>query len=235
MKFSSLLIEATLLKRYKRFLADVALLSGKTLTIHCPNTGSMQGCDILGSRVWFSTSDNPKRKYPNTWEIVEVDGGSLVGINTGLANRLVREAIDEQLITELQGYEQVKQEVKYGQENSRIDFLLTKEQEQCYVEVKNVTLGGEKGIGYFPDAITLRGSKHLRELIAMKEQGHRAVILYCVQHTGINEVHPADHIDPIYGKTLRQAMDAGVEVLAYRAKVDPVEIILEEAVPVVCP
>ena len=233
MKFEPALSRGTLIKRYKRFLADVELASGELITIHCPNTGSMKNCNDPGSAVWFSDSGNPKRKYRHTWEIVSVgpEGNFMAGINTGLANKLVKEAIEAGVITELQDFDQLRTEVKYGQENSRIDLLLEQENSQCYVEVKNVTLG-EDGIAYFPDAVTERGRKHLRELAAMIEEGHRAVLLFCVQLTGVTEVRPADHIDSAYGETLRKVVAAGVEVLAYQADITPEKITLIKSIPV---
>lgn len=232
MKYQAPLKPATLLRRYKRFLADIALASGDEVTIHCPNTGSMKNCIVEGSPCWYSVSDNPKRKYPYTWELATTPSGHLAGINTGLANKLVKEAIENGLVSELSGYDQLRSEVKYGEEKSRIDFLLTGEgRRDCYVEVKSVTLMEESGQGLFPDAVSQRGSKHLRELMAMVEQGHRAVLFYCVQHTGIERVSPAAQIDPVYAQTLAQAIDAGVEVIAYKARISPEEISLVDAIP----
>lgn len=233
MKFSPPLLKGNLIKRYKRFLADVELPNGEQITIHCPNTGSMKNCNDPGADVWFSDSQNPKRKYQHTWEIVAVaEGTAKAGINTGLANKLAKEAIEQGVIKELQGYEAIRTEVKYGHENSRIDLLLEKPDQQCFVEIKNATLG-EGDICYFPDAVTDRGRKHLRELAAMVEEGHRAVLLFCVQHTGVKEMRPADHIDSAYGETLRQVVEAGVEVLAYQAVISEEEIYLAKQLPVV--
>jgi sugar fermentation stimulation protein A len=235
-RFPTPLLAARLSKRYKRFLADVVLDDGRSLTAHCPNTGSMLGCHTPGSRVWLSRSDNPNRKYPHTWELVEVDGGALVGINTGRANALVREAIVSGRIGELAGYEEIRQEVRYGKENSRVDFLLTGKGGACYLEVKNVTAAVDDGIALFPDAVSTRGAKHLRELIGiLSHAGHRAVLCYCVQRPDVREVRPADEIDPEYGRTLREALDAGVEVIAYRAKLDLEAVVLRERIPVLCP
>lgn len=233
MKFDQKLIEGTLIRRYKRFLADVELTGGEVITAHTANTGSMKGCCEPGSPVWLSCSDNPKRKYPLSWELVEVKKGTLVGINTGLPNRLVGEAIENGTINELQGYASMRYEVKYGQEKSRIDILLEDEQKGlCYVEIKNVTLV-ENGRAFFPDAVSTRGSKHLRELMAMHSEGHRSVIFFCLQRMDAAEVAPADDIDETYGRTLRQAMEHGVEALAYRARVSPAEIALDMKLPVV--
>lgn len=233
MKFTPALTKGTLIKRYKRFLADVELSDGEVITIHCPNTGSMKNCNEPGSSVWFSDSGNPKRKYRHTWEIVSVGGAGqfLAGINTGLANKLVKQAIEEGVIAELQEYDSLRTEVKYGQENSRIDLLLEKGPQQCFVEVKNVTLK-EGEIAFFPDAVTERGRKHLRELAAMVEAGHRAVLVFCVQLTGVTQVRPADHIDAGYGETLRKVVGLGVEVLAYQADITPEKITLTNRLPV---
>lgn len=236
MRFPVPLLTGRLRKRYKRFLADVVLDDGRALTAHCPNTGSMLGCHEPGSRVWLSESDSPKRKYPHTWELVELDGGVLVGINTGRANALVREAIRSGLIGELGGYDEIRAEVRYGNENSRIDFLLTGNDGSCYVEVKNVTAAVDEGVAVFPDAVSTRGTKHLRELMDVaSHEGSRAVLCYCVQRSDVREVRPADGIDPDYGRTLREALAAGVEVIAYRAKLDTQGVVLAERIPVHCP
>ncbi|MEF1184700.1 DNA/RNA nuclease SfsA, partial [Vibrio sinaloensis] len=180
MKFEPVLEPATLIQRYKRFLADITLPDGSERTIHCANTGAMTGCATPGNAVWYSTSDNPKRKYPNSWELTETAQGHRICINTARANQLAVEAIQSGTIGELQGYDQLQTEVKYGNENSRIDILLNSENKpKCYIEVKSVTLLDEKlaGQGYFPDAVTTRGQKHLRELSEMAQSGHRAVLL----------------------------------------------------------
>lgn len=215
------LFPAHLVQRYKRFLADVILPNGETITVHCPNTGSMKNCICTMSQCWYSTSDSTARKYPNTLEIITTPDGELAGINTSRSNGLVADAICNGVLRELQGYDTVRSEVAYGSEKSRIDFLLENSHEKCFVEVKNVTLRDAKGQGLFPDAVSERGTKHVRELMQMKREGHRAVLLYCVQHTGIEWVEPADAIDPLYGKTLREAIAAGVEVFAYGAEIKP--------------
>lgn len=212
---------ARLIQRYKRFLADVALPTGEIITIHCPNTGSMKNCLLPDSPCWYSTSVSAARKYPHTLEIVTTPHGYLAGINTARANSLVECAITTGVIAELQGYTSLRREVVYGNEKSRIDFLLENEAGKCYVEVKNVTLMDAEGQGLFPDAVSERGSKHLRELMQMTHEGHRAVLLFCVQHTGIQWVEPADLIDSVYGKTLREAITQGVEVIAYQAEILP--------------
>ncbi|MFT5930654.1 MAG: sugar fermentation stimulation protein A [Oceanospirillaceae bacterium] len=234
MNFLLPLKEATLHRRYKRFLADVETLEGTPLTLHCPNTGSMKNCAEPNSRVWFWDSANEKRKYPCTWELVEVEQRFLACINTQRANGLVVEAIDNATITQLQGYGKLQTEVKYGQENSRIDIFLSQHKHlpDCYVEVKNVTLMTTQGQGLFPDAVTERGRKHLRELVHMVTQGYRAVLVYCVAHTGITTVSPAWNVDPAYAQTLVWAIDQGVEVMAYGAAISLTQMNLVHAVPI---
>lgn len=237
MKFTPALRPATLLRRYKRFLADVELPDGTILTVHTPNTGAMTGCAEPGSTVWLRYVNNPKRKYRYSWEMTENRKGVRVGVHTGMPNKLVEEGINSGLIQELQGFSRLRHEVKYGTEGSRIDLLLQggEEGRDCYVEVKNVTTCDEQGAGYFPDAVSVRASKHLRELMVMVEQGHRAVIFFCVQRGDVEWVRPADEIDKTYGATLRQALESGVEALAYRARVTPEEVVLEKALPITCP
>lgn len=238
MKFTQPLLEGCLIRRYKRFLADVELLDGRTVTAHTANTGAMTGCCDPGSRVWLSVSANPKRKYAYTWELVEANTDeqmTLVGINTLLANHLVAEAIANHKIAALNHYNSMRKEVRYGDENSRIDLLLStaegKVSESCYVEVKNVTLA-QKGIGYFPDAKSVRAIKHLRELMQVRLQGAHAVIFFCVPREDVVEVKPASFIDPDYAHALRSAMENGVQALAYRAKVSSQEIVLQDPLPV---
>ncbi|MBU2707747.1 DNA/RNA nuclease SfsA [Zooshikella marina] len=241
MKFEQPLKNGVLLKRYKRFLADIHLPCGNNLTLHCPNTGSMLNCAEPESRVWFSWSDNQKRKYPGTWELVEVQAESTDGkqakglacINTGRANTVIYEAIQEGVINELEGYKNIRKEVKYGAEKSRIDLLLESDDKpSCYVEVKSVTLAVGRGWGLFPDAVSARGSKHLRELAAMCAEGYRAVLVFCVQNTLIEQVAPADHIDQAYGEALREAVAAGVEVYAYAVDITPQSLVLARRLPV---
>lgn len=224
------LIAGTLIRRYKRFLADVTLDDGSVVTIHCPNSGSMLGCATPGSRVLFSRSSNQGRKFQHTWELVEC-GDFWAGINTGLPNRLAREAIEDGTLRELQGYDNIRAEVPYG-EQSRIDLLLEGAAGRCFVEVKNVTLV-EGSRALFPDAVTIRGQKHLNELIRVVREGDRGVLLFTVQRGDGNSVSPADAIDPEYGRLLRLALENGVEALAYRALVTPEEIRLTERLPVV--
>ena len=236
LRFDSPLIPGTLVARYKRFFADVRLDNGAVVTAHCPNTGSMLGCNAPGARVWLSESDNPKRKLGYTWELVEAHPGVLVGIHTGRANRLVEEAIQGGVIGELSRYAQLRREVKFGRESSRIDLCLSGPGlPDCYVEVKNVTAAVGDGVAIFPDAVSTRGAKHLRELMYMAESGHRAVLLFCVQRADVAEVRPADAIDPDYGATLRQALSAGVEAMAYRSAVTPTGLSIRDRIPVRCP
>lgn len=218
MKFPEPLVEGRLIRRYKRFLADVRLPCGSEVVAHCANTGSMLGCQPDDARVWLSRSNNPKRKLEYSWELVETAPGVLACVNTARPNTQAKEAIENGVVTPLTGYSQCRSEVRYGDEKSRIDLLLSGHEDKpnAWVEVKNVTLA-EGGQGFFPDAVTERGQKHLRELMAQVARGDRAVLLFVVNHTGIESVRPADHIDARYGQLLRQACEAGVEVLAYRA------------------
>jgi sugar fermentation stimulation protein A len=231
------LIEARLIRRHRRFLADVELADGTRITAHCPNTGALLGCDAPGSRVWLSVADSPRRKYRHTWELVEVSGGVLVCVHTGRSNALVHEGIAAGVIAELGGYEEIRGEVRFGDEGSRVDLFLTRDNgwSRCFVEVKNVTAAVEKGVALFPDAPSERAARHLRELMSVVRAGDRGVIVFCVQRADARELRPADAIDPAYGRQLRQALAAGVEALAYRAEVSPGEIRLSERLPVVCP
>ncbi|MDH2069513.1 DNA/RNA nuclease SfsA [Pantoea sp. GD03673] len=217
MHFSPPLKPARLIARYKRFLADVETPEGEVLTIHCANTGAMTGCATPGDTVWYSTSDSLTRKYPHSWELTETQQGHWICVNTLRANQLVAEALVQDRIAELTGYSHRQAEVRYGNEKSRIDFLLKAEaRRNCYIEVKSVTLLHE-GKGYFPDAVTIRGQKHLRELATVAAEGHRAVMLFAVLHSGIEDVSPARHIDAAYAEQLAQAQREGVEILAYQA------------------
>lgn len=225
MHFEPKLESARLIKRYKRFLADIQLASGEVRTIHCANTGAMTGCSEPGSLVWFSTSNNPKRKYPNSWELVQNQQGDMICINTTKANHLAVEAIQSKVISELLGYDSLKTEVVYGLENSRIDiYLESPERKPCFVEVKSVTLLSNDGVGYFPDAVTTRGQKHLRELTEMARNGSRAVLLFAVLHSGIEKVSAALHIDARYSQLLVEAKEAGVEILCYKAAISCSEV-----------
>jgi len=226
------LLPATFIKRYKRFFTDIRTEQGELLTVHCPNTGSMKNCQVENSPCWYSLSNNPKRKLPGTLEIVTTSFGNLAGVNTARPNHIVRRAIENGLISELCGYENIRSEVRYGEEKSRIDLLLEGGREQqCYVEVKNVTLDCGDGHAQFPDSVTSRGTKHLRELMVMVAEGHRAVLFFCVQLTGVQSMSIADHIDPLYGQTLSAAIDAGVEVLVWQADLSAQNIGLRRPLP----
>ncbi|MAV27638.1 MAG: DNA/RNA nuclease SfsA [Gammaproteobacteria bacterium] len=237
MKYASPLVSAELLKRYKRFLADVRLPDGHEIAIHCPNTGSMKNCAEPGWQIWYSTSDNPNRKYAHTWELARTHRGDYIGINSGKANELIAEGISEDRIAALSGYSSVRREVRYGEEKSRIDLLLTAEgRPDCYVEVKSVTLLEQpvsRGVGFFPDAVSERGTRHLRELERVFASGRRAVLCFCVQHSGIREVRPAAHIDPAYAQALASAVDAGVEVIAHKVRMSPRSLTIGRSLPVI--
>jgi sugar fermentation stimulation protein A len=229
MKLQQPLFPGTLIRRYQRFLADVQLDDGSLVTAHTPNTGSMMGCACPGNRVLLSRSENPARKYPHSWELVHADG-VWVGINTLLPNLLAREGIENGTIAELAGYDRIRAEVPYGS-GSRIDLLLSGSRGHCYLEVKNVTLV-QQGCALFPDAVSARGQKHLRELMEVVRQGHRGVNLFVVQRADGDRLSPADAIDPGYGALLREADRAGVELLAYRAEVSGTEIRLSQRLPI---
>lgn len=233
MVFNSPLIKGQLIKRYKRFLADVELDNGETVTAHCPNTGAMTGCAEPGFTVWLSPSDNPKRKLKYTWELTETFDKHRICVNTQRANALLEEALNDGVITPLSGFSDLRREVKYGSQNSRIDALLRyPNAADTYVEAKSVTLL-ESEQGYFPDAVSVRGQKHLLELSEMAAAGHRAVLFFAVLHTGINTVSPAAHIDPKYAELLHQAVAQGVEVMAYKATLDAHQMKLTQRVDVV--
>lgn len=233
MNFEHELFHGILIKRYKRFLADVKLDSGEIVTAHCANSGSMLGLKEEGNEVWLSPATNPKAKLNYKWEIVKV-GSALVGINTSLPNKLVEEAILDGTITELQGYENLRREMKYG-ENSRIDLFLSGSKDgrpDCYVEVKSVTLSRDDGIGEFPDAVTSRGTKHLRELGDMVDQGQRSVMLYLAQRSDIDNFKVASDIDPAYADALKVAKEKGVEAYCYKCDISPTSIKVDKKVPV---
>lgn len=225
MRFTSELIPGTLVQRYKRFLADVRLASGEVVTAHCTNTGSMLGCNEPGSAVYLSRSDNKGRKLAYTWEMIQIQR-KWVGINTFHPNRLVTEAIEAGVVAELSGYPIIRREVKVSA-HSRLDLCLEGVDGRCFVEIKNVTLclGGAAA---FPDAISERATKHLRELVRLKRKGHRTAVLFVIQRADCAYFRPADEIDPEYGRWLRRAVKIGVEPLAYVAKVTPKGIILHK-------
>ncbi len=213
------LIAGILIKRYKRFLADVQLIeSGRTVTAHCPNSGSMKGCSEPGSQVFLSESNNPKRKLKYTWELLQ-GSGTMIGINTQVPNKLVKQAIENGLIEELSGYDRVKAEIKTS-EHTRLDLLLEKDTgEKCYVEIKNCTLVENK-VAMFPDAVTIRGQKHLTELEGLVSKGHRGVIFYLIQRMDAKSFRPADMIDKTYAEKLKRAVINGVEVIIRDTVID---------------
>ena len=235
MHFPSPLLRGRLIKRYKRFLADVTLDTGETVTATCPNTGSMKGLNEPGSAVWLSTSDSTTRKYKHTWEMIENDIGAgprLVGINTGHPNKILTEAIEAGKIAPLQGYAGLKREQKYGK-NSRIDILLEDmSRPACYVEIKNVHLMRKAGLAEFPDSVTERGAKHLGELSEMVREGKRAVMVFLIQRADAKSVSLARDIDPAYGQAFDDAMAAGVEVIAVRCRLSETEIVVDRLVKV---
>lgn len=240
MRFSSELVPATLLRRYKRFLADVELVDGSVTTVHVANPGGMIGLQAPGSRVWLSRSPNAKRKLPYSWELVEVDfggGPELVGVNTAHPNRLVAEALAAGIVPELAGYASIRSEVGYGAGAfggaSRIDFLLEGEgRPPCYLEIKNVHLMRRPGLAEFPDSVTARGARHLDELAAMAAAGARAVMLYVVQIGSAETFSLARDVDPVYGRAFDRARAAGVEALAWRCRLTPQGIDLMQPIPV---
>jgi len=227
MQFKSRLIRGNLIQRYKRFLADVRLENDEIVTAHCTNTGSMMGCKEPNSPVYISRSDNLNRKLLFTWEMIKTNG-TWVGINTMHPNKLVPEAVESGVIAELGGYSSIRREVKVSA-HTRLDLCLEGRSGNCFVEVKNVTLA-MNGIAAFPDAVSQRGTKHLKELMRLKRQGHGAAIVFVIQRADCNTFRPADEIDAEYGRWLRRAVKAGVEVLPYRAKVTPREIVLTDRI-----
>ncbi len=235
MDFAQPLEKATLVRRYKRFLADVVMdVDGCETTVHCPNPGAMMGLSDPGLTVWLSRSASPTRKLPLTLELVEVDGG-VVGVNTMHPNRLVAEALARGGITEVAGYDRVRPEVKYG-EKSRVDFLLERDgAPPCWLEIKNVHLMRQPGLAEFPDCVAARSARHLRELSTRVAAGDRAVALFVVQRTDCHRVAAAADLDPGFAEALRDALKAGVEVLAYGCTIDTRQVSLSERLPVLSP
>ena len=236
MKFASPLLRGTLRKRYKRFLADIALEDGREITAHCANPGSMMGVAPEGAPVWVSEHHGKGRKLPYSWELAQVDN-TLVAINTSNPNKIAYEAIEKGMIPELSGYAEIRREVKYG-ESSRIDLLLEggkgkRANQPCYVEIKNVHLMREPGLAEFPDSVTARGAKHLRELAAMVETGARAVMLYIVQRSDCARFTPAADLDPAYAAALADAVRTGVETLCYDCEITTNEVVLRKALEIV--
>ena len=236
MLFPTPLVPGRLVKRYKRFLADVVLDTGEAVTAHCANPGAMLGLNAPGNRVWLSRSANAARKLRWSWELVEAafgDGPEIVGINTAHPNALVEEAIRDGTIAPLSGYDTLRREVAYGRA-SRVDMVLTGAgRPDCYVEVKNVHLMRQPGLAEFPDSVTARGAKHLDELGDMVEAGHRAVMVFLIQYGGAERFALARDIDPAYGKAFDRARARGVEMLSYRCRLTPEAIVVERAVEMV--
>ncbi len=220
--------QGTLVRRYKRFLADIRLEDGATLTVHCPNSGSMRGCSEPGSPVIISRSDNPRRKYAWTLEMVQ-NSGVWIGVNTGMTNNLVHEALELGVIDDFGPVDAIAREVKVS-DRSRLDFLVTARGRQTYMEVKNCSLA-EEGVALFPDAVTSRGTRHLEELARLCGQGFGAAVLFCVQRGDADRFLPAAAIDPLYAETLHRVHARGVAVLAYRAEVAPDGIQLTTPLP----
>lgn len=221
MQFQTKLLPATLIKRYKRFLADVQLGDGNVVTAHCANPGSMLGLAEPGTKIWIEPNADPKKKLKYAWRLSEYDDKTFVCIDTSHANRMVGEALEQRQLTELGTYVTVRPEVKYG-DNSRIDFLLENDAgKQTFVEVKSVTLSRRSQIAEFPDSVTKRGAKHLDALAQMVQAGHRAVMLYLVQRTDCEKVSVAQDIDPLYAQRLSHARAMGVEILCYKAELSP--------------
>lgn len=230
MRFEPPLQRATLIRRYKRFLADVETPEGETLTVHCPNTGAMTGCADPGSSAWYSTSTNERRKYAHTLEIMGSPGGHFIGINSARANALVLEALAAGMLPGFPADAGVQREVAIPGQPGRLDLLVG----DVYVEVKSVTLRLADS-GAFPDAVSVRATRHLETLTRLKRRGYRAALVFCVQHTGIDKVRSADEIDPDYGRALRRAAAGGVHLVAVRCRVTPSEIVPVGVVPVDLP
>ena len=226
MRFQTPLEPATLLRRYKRFLADIRFADGREAVAHCANPGSMMGLAETGMRIWVEPNDDPKKKLKYGWRLVEHGGGDFTGVDTSAANRVVKAGLEARAIAGLE-YDGVRPEVKYG-EKSRIDFLLQGSGPDTYVEVKSVTLCREPGLAEFPDSVTKRGAKHLAELSAMVAEGHRAVMLYLVQRTDCSEISLAGDIDPTYARAFTDAHAAGVEMMCLGTKITPEGVWVEE-------
>jgi len=227
-------IEGRLIKRYKRFLADITLSDGREITAHTANTGSMKGCAEPGSRVWVYDTQNTTRKYIYSWDLVEDSDGNLVGIHTGRANYLVKEAIETGVASALSGYSQIKLEAKYFDTGTRFDMLLSghENKKDCYIEVKNVTAKRSEKVAIFPDAVTKRGQKHLAMLEDAVLKGFRAVMFFCIQRDDVTHFSAAREIDVDYADALLQAVENGVEVYAYRSILSISEVKLDQPVDI---
>lgn len=230
MDFTTPLIPARLIKRYKRFLADARLEDGTEITAHCANPGSMMELKEPGTKIWLEPNDDPKKKLKYGWRLVDHEDGHFTGVDTSVPNRALKASLMAHEIPELASYPTVRSEVKYGQ-NSRIDFLLSGDGPDLYVEVKSVTLSRQTGCAEFPDSVTARGTKHLNELVEMVKSGHRALMYYLVQRTDADHVTLAEDIDPTYAAAFDAARAAGVEVLAYNCQISPQSITLGKPLP----
>lgn len=231
MQFSTPLIPARLIRRYKRFLADCRLEDGREVTAHCANPGSMMGLAIEGSKIWLEPNDDPKKKLKYGWRLVDHENGHFTGVDTSVPNRALKEALEKREIAALSDYSVVRPEVKYG-ENSRIDFLLSGDGlRDAWVEVKSVTLSRQAGLAEFPDSVTARGAKHMAELAKMAEAGDRAIVLFLVQRTDCDRMVPAADIDPNYAKALGDAVAAGVEVIALSTRISPKGVKIASEIP----
>lgn len=230
MEFATPLVPARLIRRYKRFLADVVLEDGREVTAHCANPGSMMGLAEPGMKLWLEPNDDPKKKLRYGWRLVDHENGHFTGVDTSVPNRALRAALMAHEVPGLPTYDLVRPEVNYG-ENSRIDFLLSGDGTDTYIEVKSVTLRRQAGLAEFPDSVTARGAKHLTELARVAEQGHRAIMFYLIQRTDCDAVTLAGDIDPAYRAAFDQAAEAGVTVLAQACKIDPKGIILGDPIP----
>lgn len=232
MEFAEALVPGRLIRRYKRFLADVELAGGRTVTAHCANPGAMLGLAEPGTKVWLEPNDNPRRKLDFAWRLVGLPGGRLAGIDTAVPNRIVAEALAAGAIPELAGYPEIRPEQRYGA-RSRIDFLLSGPRGLAYVEVKNCHLMRRDGLAEFPDCVTARGARHLNELATMVRSGHRAVMLYVVQRDDCDRMGLAADLDPVYSATFAKVRAVGVEPLVYRAILGTTRITLGRALPFV--
>lgn len=232
MRFQTPLIPATLIRRYKRFLADCRLEDGREVTAHCANPGSMMGLAEPGMRIWLEPNDDPRKKLKYGWRLAEHDSGDFTGVDTSVPNRALRAALEARAIAPLAAYDSVRAEVPYG-EKSRIDFLLSGDGlPDAYVEVKSVTLSRQPGLAEFPDSVTARGTKHLQELAQMVAQGHRAIMLYLVQRTDCQRFTLARDIDPTYAATFAQAREKGVETLCFGTNISPLRVEIGPALAV---
>ena len=227
MKFNKKLLQGTLIKRYKRFFVDIKY-KNKTITAHCPNSGSMFGLLNKDNNVWFSVSEDPKRKLKYTLQIIEVKK-KLVGINTHLTNKIVLESLKKEKIKDLNKFKNIKSEVKFS-DNTRFDFLISNDKKKCFLEVKNVTLVRQNGVAEFPDAVTARGKKHLKELINAKKKGYESYILYLIQRSDCKLFKIANDIDEEYKNTFDEALNLGVKMLCYDCKLSSEEIIINNQI-----